>query len=301
MSELFCGVLLVNKPYGMTSHDVVNKVRRIFNTKKVGHTGTLDPMATGGLPVLVGRAVKASEYLVSDSKTYLAKMKLGLTTDTEDTSGKVLETCTFLPEDSKVIECAKSFIGDYLQTPPMYSALKVKGKKLCDLAREGVTIEREARLVQVHSLDIKKCDDGEWEILTSVSKGTYIRTLISDIGKKLSCGGVMSSLERRVSGDFSIENCVTLEDLEKMTDEEKKNALLSVESLFVALCDVTLPDFYTTLMKNGAEIYLNRAKIHLDLQLGDRVRVYDACGNFFALGEVRNFDTGLAIKPIKFF
>ncbi|MBE6700848.1 MAG: tRNA pseudouridine(55) synthase TruB [Ruminococcaceae bacterium] len=301
MSELFCGVLLVNKPYGMTSHDVVNKVRRIFNTKKVGHTGTLDPMATGVLPVLVGRAVKASEYLVSDSKTYLAKMKLGLTTDTEDTSGKVLETCTFLPEDSKVIECAKSFIGDYLQTPPMYSALKVKGKKLCDLAREGVTIEREARLVQVHSLDIKKCDDGEWEILTSVSKGTYIRTLISDIGKKLSCGGVMSSLERRVSGDFSIENCVTLEDLEKMTDEEKKNALLSVESLFVALCDVTLPDFYTTLMKNGAEIYLNRAKIHLDLQLGDRVRVYDACGNFFALGEVRNFDTGLAIKPIKFF
>ena len=156
MTDKKSGVLVVNKPYGITSHDVVSRIRRIYNTKKVGHTGTLDPMATGVLPILVGGAVKASEYLSSDSKQYTARMLFGMETDTEDTQGKTVSTGDLIPSDVEVEEAVASFLGEYMQTPPMYSALKVNGEKLYDLARRGVTVEREARPVTVTSISCRK-------------------------------------------------------------------------------------------------------------------------------------------------
>ncbi len=292
------GVLVLNKPAGMTSHDVVNRVRRIFSTRQVGHTGTLDPMATGVLPILVGRAVKASEYLVSDSKTYRAKMALGIETDTEDISGKVIAETTLLPSDSKVEEAVASFLGDYMQTPPMYSAIKIGGEKLYDKARRGETVEREARAVKVFSISTKKLSEREWEVTASVSKGTYIRTLLTDIGRRLGCGATMSSLERTESGNFTLSMSHTLEELE--AGDDLSIFLIDTESIFERLPLVSLSEFYTRLAKNGAEIYLSRAGLE-GYSEGDRLRVADESGRFFALGEVRAFPSGLAVKPIKFF
>lgn len=292
------GVLILNKPEGMTSHDVVNRVRRIFSTRQVGHTGTLDPMATGVLPILVGSAVKASEYLVSDSKIYRAKMTLGIETDTEDISGKVIATSVFLPTDSEVERAASSFLGDYMQIPPMYSAIKIGGEKLYDKARRGETVEREARAVKVFSISVKKLSEKEWEVLTSVSKGTYIRTLLTDIGRKLGCGAVMSALERVESGDFTLSMSHTLEELEAADDPS--SLLIDTESLFKKLPIVSLSEFYSRLAKNGAEIYLSKINLKGYCE-GQRLRIADENGAFFALGEVRAFPSGLAVKPIKFF
>lgn len=301
MTDKKSGVLVVNKPYGITSHDVVSRIRRIYNTKKVGHTGTLDPMATGVLPILVGGAVKASEYLSSDSKQYTARMLLGMETDTEDTQGKTVSTGDLIPSDVEVEEAVASFLGEYMQTPPMYSALKVNGEKLYDLARRGVTVEREARPVTVTSISCRKLSEREWEIDASVSKGTYIRTLIADIGRKLGCGAVMSALERRIAGSFTLDISHTLEELEALSEDGRYALLIPTESLFEELEKVCLPDFYTRLAKNGAEIYLSRAKLKLDLPVGSRVRMADAGGEFFALGELREFPSGIAVKAIKFF
>ena len=301
MSEIKSGVLVINKPQGITSHDVVNKIRRIYSTKKVGHTGTLDPMATGVLPILVGSAVKASEYLVSDTKNYSAKMLLGIETDTEDISGKTLSTSDDIPSDEEITTAINSFLGEYMQTPPMYSALKVGGEKLYDLARRGITVEREARRVEVFSITPKKLGDREWEIDTEVSEGTYIRTLVTDIGKKLGCGATMSALESRVSGSFVLENSYTLDELEGMSEEKLTSLLVPTEELFSNCEKISLPEFYERLAKNGAEIYLSRAKIKTDATLGDRIRLADKDGVFFALGELREYPTGVAIKPIKFF
>lgn len=298
MSENLSGVLLLYKPSGITSHDVVGRIRKIFHTRQVGHTGTLDPMATGVLPILVGSAVKASEYLTADSKTYKAGMRLGIETDTEDISGMTIRTCDDIPNDEVIEKAVLSFLGEYRQIPPMYSAVKIGGEKLYEKARRGEVIEREARLVRVEKIECRKHAFTEWEIVTTVSKGTYIRTLISDIGKKLGCGAAMSSLERTASGDFTLDMCHTIDDLEKASDLSA--FLLPVSKLFSSLLEIKLPEFYERLAKNGAEIYFGRAKI-TPLPEGERVRMIDGNGSFFALGEVRKFDTGLAIKPIKFF
>lgn len=298
MSENLSGVLLLYKPSGITSHDVVSRIRKIFQTRQVGHTGTLDPMATGVLPILVGSAVKASEYLTAESKTYKAGMKLGVETDTEDISGVTLRECHNIPSDSVIEETILSFLGEYSQTPPMYSAVKIGGEKLYEKARRGEVVEREARLVRVEGIEARKMSEDSWEITTTVSKGTYIRTLISDIGKKLSCGAAMSSLERTASGDFTKDMCHTFEELERASDLSA--FLLPIDELFAALLEIRLPEFYERLAKNGAEIYLSRAKLP-PLPEGERVRMIDSDGDFYALGEVRKFDSGLAIKPIKFF
>lgn len=301
MSEIKSGVLILNKPQGITSHDAVNRIRRLYGTKKVGHTGTLDPMATGVLPILIGSAVKASEYLVSDSKQYTARMLLGVETDTEDTDGKVISTSDAIPSDDEVIRAVNSFLGEYFQIPPMYSALKIGGEKLYDLARRGITVERDARRVEVHSISAEKLNEREWEINASVSKGTYIRTLVADIGKKLGCGATMSALSRRISGSFTIDKAHTLESLEEMNDHQRYSLLVPTEELFADCERVILSDFYTRLAKNGAEIYLSRAGLDIDKTPLRRIRMADADGNFFALGELREFPSGLAIKPIKFF
>ncbi len=293
------GVLLIDKPENMTSFDVVARIRRLYGTKQVGHTGTLDPMATGLLTVLVGRAVKASEYLTCHSKSYRATLKLGMTTDTEDISGKVLTESSHIPSRDAVMGILDSFRGDIMQVPPMYSALKRDGKKLCDLARQGTVIEREARPITVHSLECTETEHKDEYILDiSCSKGTYIRTLCADIGNTLGCGGVMKTLRRTSLGNFTIEASVTLDELEKMTEEERYALLLDTESLF-SDCDVLkLPDFYARLCNSGCEIYLK--KLGIDLKNGKKVRLHDKTG-FFAVGEVRDFPDGKAVKPIKKF
>lgn len=295
-----CGALIVNKPEGITSHDVVGKIRKLYGTRKVGHTGTLDPLATGVLVILLGRAAKAAEYLVADRKTYLARLTLGLTTDTEDITGKVLTQCNDIPACEQVMTVFGEFVGKIKQIPPMYSALKVDGKKLYDLAREGIEVERAARDIEIFRLDCISTDkENEYELLVECSSGTYIRTLCADIGARLGCGGVMSALHRVRAGGFSIENSHTLEELEALDISERYELLAPTESLFSDLPSVKLPAFYEKLCRSGCEIYQN--KIKTNLEVGARVRLYGADGEFFALGEVRQYEGGTAIKAIKTF
>lgn len=293
------GVVLLNKPKGCTSHDCVNKIRRLYNTKKVGHTGTLDPMATGVLPILVGRAAKASDFLMADSKIYRAGLKLGITTDTEDTTGKVLTRSDEIPGEEDVRRGCSEFVGEIMQIPPMYSALKIDGKKLVDLARKGESIERKARPITVYSIGIVEVKSPcEYIIDVHCSKGTYIRTLCADIGARLGCGGSMSSLERRASGEFNISECVSLEELEKMTEQERFALIKPTETLFSNLPKLTFPPFFEKLAKNGNEIY--QKKIGTSFSLGQRISLYGKDG-FYALGEVKDYPDGSAIKIIKLF
>ena len=294
------GVLAVRKGGGMTSHDVVNRVRRLFGTKRVGHAGTLDPMATGVLVVLVGRAAKACEYIASDRKAYRAVLKLGIETDTEDITGEILRESRDIPTFEAVAEAGRGFVGEIKQTPPMYSALKVNGQKLYDLARQGVVIEREARDITVYSLSCKETDNHDEFILDVVcSGGTYIRTLCSDIGATLGCGGVMAALERREACGIDISECCTLEGLEGMGEDELNALLLPVERLFSDLCEVRLSEFFEKLFRSGCPIY--QKKIRTAFEVGARVRISDASGKFFALGEVVEAEEGSAVKSVKIF
>lgn len=291
------GILLIDKPEGMTSFDVVARVRRLYGTRQVGHTGTLDPLATGLLAVLVGRAVKASEFLTEKDKEYCAGLHLGMTTDTEDVTGAVLTRCDDIPPKETVLSAAQSFVGEIMQTPPMYSALKVNGEKLVDLARRGITVEREARPVAIRSLEIDG-DGADYTMRVVCSKGTYIRTLCADIGKALGCGGVMSALRRIKTGDFSLAGAHTLEKIESMSAQERASLLLPTETLFLSLPKVILPEFYEKLAKNGCEIY--QKKIGTSFDIGTRLRVWGKDG-FFAVGEVREYPGGSAVKLLKRF
>lgn len=295
-----CGVLIINKPEGITSHDVVGKIRKLYGTRKVGHTGTLDPLATGVLVILLGRAAKAAEYLVADKKTYSARLRLGITTDTEDITGKVLSECNKIPNFEQVKSACGEFLGKIKQVPPMYSALKIDGKKLYDLAREGIEVERKERDIEIFQLECTATNkENEYDLLVECSSGTYIRTLCADIGARLGCGGVMSALHRVAAGNFAIENAHTLEEIEKLTIEERYALLASTESLFEDIPSVNLPTFYEKLCRSGCEIY--QSKIKTAHEVGTRVRLYSANGEFFALGEVREYESGTAIKAIKTF
>ena len=294
------GVLIVAKHAGVTSHDIVNKIRRLYGTRRVGHTGTLDPMATGVLVVLIGRAAKASEYLATDSKRYRATLRLGITTDTEDTTGNILTVSESLPSFSSLEAILPQFRGKIQQIPPMYSALKVNGQKLVDLARKGQTVERQAREIEVFSLTATPTErPDEFVLEVGCSGGTYIRTLCADIGAALGCGGIMTTLERRSVNAFSIEQAHTVAELEEMTPAERLSLLISTEQLFTDLPAVHLPAFYEKLCRSGCEIYLK--KINADLAIGARVRLYDAKGSFFAIGEVGDYPGGSAVKAIKTF
>ena len=292
------GVIIINKEIGPTSQGVVNRVKRLLGASKAGHTGTLDPMATGVLPVLIERGVKASEFMLSSDKHYVATLLLGITTDTEDVTGETLSESDNIPTESEVLEAVSSFVGGYLQIPPMYSALKVGGKKLCDLARAGVTIEREAREVTIHSLTAEKINEREYTLDVHCSKGTYIRTLCADIGAKLGCGGCMKTLCRASASGFTLADAHTLAELENMTETEREACVFPVEYIFRKYDEVRLPAFFSKLAHSGLEIYLK--KIHLDLPTGALVRLCDDNG-FFALGEVREYEDGKAIKPIRQF
>ncbi len=300
MEKELCGVILVNKHKGVTSHDIVFKIRRLFGTKKVGHTGTLDPLATGVLPVLVGRAAKAAEYLLSENKKYIAELKLGVTTDTEDITGTILSKTDTLPTKNEFFDACRQFVGEIQQVPPMYSALKVNGEKLVDLARRGIEIEREARKITVYSLEPEVINEAEglYRISVACSKGTYIRTLCKDIGERLGCGATMTELIRTESGTFNINDSYTIAELEEMDLEKRLSLLTPVESLFTEAPAVTLPDFYAKLCRSGCEIY--QSKIKTNLALGTFVRICDKNG-FFALGQVKDYEGGSAIKSLKLF
>ncbi len=295
------GVLVIDKPMGWTSFDVVGKLRKLYATGRIGHTGTLDPMATGVLVVLIGRAAKAAEYISCHDKTYLARMKLGLTTDTEDITGEILTRYDGpLPSDAAIRTAAGNFVGNINQVPPMYSALKVGGKKLCDLAREGKTIERDARPVTIYSLDCAATDRADEYVLgVECSSGTYIRTLCADIGAELGCGAVMSQLRRLSVGRFSLSDAIGLAEVERMSESERRDLLLPVERLFEDLPVFSLPPFFERLFRSGCEIY--QKKLGTTFDIGKRVRVSDARGHFFALGEVCEFPNGSAVKSLKLF
>ena len=290
------GLIIINKEEGLTSQAVVNRVKRILGACKAGHTGTLDPMATGVLPVLVERGVKASEFMLTSDKHYITTLLLGVTTDTEDVTGEILTECDNIPTECEVVAAAMSFVGEYMQTPPMYSALKVGGKKLCDLARDGITIDREARQVVIHSITAEKISDREYTLDVKCSKGTYIRTLCADIGARLGCGGTMKTLCRASASGFTLADSVTLGELEAMTESEREAKVLPVERIFLNLPEVKLPDFFARLAHSGLEIY--QKKISTDFEIGERVRLCDQNG-FFAVGELREFEDGTAIKPIR--
>ena len=296
------GILLVDKPAGMTSHDVVYKVRGLFGTRKVGHTGTLDPLATGVLVVLLGRAAKASEYVSHDEKSYEAVLRLGMTTDTEDTTGHILSTvpASRLPSAADVTAVLPAFRGTIMQVPPMYSALKVDGRKLCDIARAGESVEREARPVTIRRLEWAPGRlPSDHRLSVTCSGGTYIRTLCADIGARLGVGGVMASLRRTSAGGFGIERCFTLEALRAMTPEERLSVLLPTESLFSDLPVLSLSPFNYNLCRNGCELF--QKKIGTSFPLGQRLRLFDPECRFFALGEVIDSDGQSVVKMIKLF
>ena len=265
------GVIVINKHEGVTSFRIISILKKMFDMPTVGHTGTLDPLATGVLPVLLGRAVKACDYVMAQDKRYVAEMKLGLTTDTEDITGEVLTKCDRIPDEAAVREAIASFVGDIKQVPPMYSAIKVNGQKLVDIAREGGEVEREARPVKIYSIDAEMISPDTWRLDVACSKGTYIRTLCADIGKKLGCGAVMSALQRTQTGEFTLEDAYSIEDLEKFTFEERLKLPLSTESLFSDLREVQLPKFFANLYLAGSTLL--QKKVRVNVPEGELVRI----------------------------
>ena len=292
------GIVVLKKEEGITSQGAVNRVKRLFGAAKAGHTGTLDPLATGVLPILIGRAVKASEYMLSSDKYYRATLRLGITTDSEDITGNILTESDLRPSEEEVKAAVNGFVGEIMQVPPMYSALKVGGKKLCDMARSGIEIEREPRKITVHSIGCTKIDDSRYFLDVHCSKGTYIRTLCADIGKHLGTGAVMETLERTKASVFTLDDAMTLGEIEALSEEERTEIVIPVERVFEQYEKLTLPPFFARLARCGVEIYL--AKIKKSFEEGRMLTLYDEKG-FFALGEVRAFDEGLAVKPIKQF
>lgn len=294
------GILNINKPDGWTSQDVVAKLRGRLHIRRVGHTGTLDPMATGVLPVCFGKATRIIEYYDDDFKTYEAEMKLGMVTDTLDSTGTVLETKPVDVSEEDVIQTIDSFRGWITQIPPKYSALKVNGKPLYKYAREGVEVEIKSRKIYVEDIQPVEVNLGENRILFRVtcSKGTYIRTICDDIGKKLGCGGTMTALQRIQSGCFRVEDARTLPEILEMTDEELERCVIPMDETLVHLGRIELKSMESVpFYYNGREIdtgYVNvlaspavPEALQEGSRLGDKYRVYDPEGKFLGISSLR--------------
>ena len=279
------GIINVYKEKGFTSHDVVAKLRGIVGQKKIGHTGTLDPDATGVLPVCLGKATKLCDLLTDKNKTYEAVLLLGKTTDTQDITGEVLEEkSTEALTEEKVREAIEGFIGDYEQIPPMYSALKVNGKKLYELAREGKVIERKARPVKILDIQILEIDLPKVRMEVSCSKGTYIRTLCHDIGEKLGCGGCMESLIRTRVSTFRIEDAKMLDEIETLKQEGKLAELLvPIDAMFPFYPKITVKDDWKAFAKNGNPLDLKMLKEACGQDEETQVRLYGESGKFIAI------------------
>ena len=279
------GVLNINKEKGFTSHDVVAKLRGIVGQKKIGHTGTLDPDATGVLPVCLGKATKLCDMLTEKDKTYETVMLLGKTTDTQDISGEILseESLNGIHEDA-VVKCIEEFVGDYMQVPPMYSALKVNGKKLYELAREGIEIERKARPVVIHEIKILEVDLPRVRMEVSCSKGTYIRTLCQDIGQRLGCGACMETLIRTKVSRFELAESLTLKEVEELKEAGRLDeVLVPIDAMFSEYEPVTLKKEFVSFAYNGNLFMPKHICERITLTDGKRVRVYDEDGTFIAI------------------
>lgn len=294
------GVINVYKEAGFTSHDVVAKLRGILKQKKIGHTGTLDPDATGVLPVCLGTATKLCDMLTDKNKTYEAVMLLGKQTDTQDISGEVINEAAVTVDEEAVREAVMSFVGEYDQVPPMYSALKVNGKKLYELAREGVTVERKARKVQILSVDIKSVDMDNNTVTMEVecSKGTYIRTLCEDIGNKLGCYGCMKALKRIRVSSFGISDAKTLDEIANINSSGKlDDILVRVDSVFGDCKAINTPAKADLYLYNGNKLDIRNFECRF--KAGEKVRVYDSKDVFCGLYEY--IEAEKMLKPVKMF
>lgn len=292
------GILNIYKEPGMTSFDVVARLRKILKIKKIGHTGTLDPDATGVLPICIGYATGAIDYISDTNKCYIAEITLGIKTDTQDASGIITEKKEVNITSDEFETTLEKFIGKLKQIPPMYSAVKINGKKLYELAREGKTIERKSREILIYSLkNNKRISNEKYQIEIKCSKGTYIRTLCEDIGEELKCGAHMSSLVRTKSGPFEIDNAIYLNEVKEIFDRgDIENQLISVENVFY--------DYDKIILKEGEDKKLLDGQI-IEIESGQGesgiVRVYDEKCAFFALGETFEKEGIKYLKSKKFF
>ena len=282
------GIVIVDKPQGWTSQDVTARLRRVFNTRRIGHGGTLDPMATGVLPVFVGRGTRGVEFFEHAEKTYEAVLQLGLTTDTEDITGTVLEEREVAISEADFLTVLPKFLGKIQQIPPMYSALKVNGQKLCDLARKGKEVERQPREIEIFELECLEFTDTTARLRVRCSKGTYIRTLCKDIGEALGCGGCMAALRRVQAGEYTIAESVPLAELLETTEPEKY--LRPVDTMFRNYPEVTLTEKQELRCRNGNSF---------SIQLPDGTyRAYAKDGEFLMLAQV---DSGIMSTIKSFF
>ena len=303
------GVINIYKIKGFTSHDVVAKLRGIMRQKKIGHTGTLDPDATGVLPVCLGSATKLCDMLTDKEKEYIAKVQLGVITDTQDMTGTVLNEKEVNVTESQVREAIQSFVGPYEQIPPMYSALKVNGKKLYELAREGKEVERKARPVTIHYIEIMEMSLPQITIKVGCSKGTYIRTLCHDLGEKLGCGAAMAALERTKSGQFSLDTAITLAELEeklKASEEDRekivRSLVIPVDNMFLEYQELRLIPQWERLIQNGNSFdEKNLRKEFLQMNRADKsqYRVYIGENTFMGVYEYRKNEK--KFYPVKMF
>ena len=270
------GIVIVDKPQEWTSQDVTARLRRVFNTRRIGHGGTLDPMATGVLPVFVGRATRGVEFFEHAEKTYETVLRLGLTTDTEDVWGETREEREVAFSEETLEQVLTSFRGEILQVPPMYSALKVNGQKLCDLARKGREVERKPRPITIHELTLLERGENTLRLRVKCSKGTYIRTLCKDIGEALGCGGCMQALRRVTAGEYTIEEAVPLQVLLETQDPE--SYLRGVDTMFRNLPEVKLTANQEKRCRNGNAFTMNLAE--------GTYRAYSQTGEFLMLAKV---------------
>lgn len=308
-SNMINGVINIYKIKGFTSHDVVAKLRGIMKQKKIGHTGTLDPDATGVLPVCLGSATKLCDMLTDKDKEYIAKVQLGVITDTQDMTGTVLKEKEVNVTESQVREAIQSFVGSYEQIPPMYSALKVNGKKLYELAREGKEVERKARPVTIHYIEVMEMSLPQITIKVGCSKGTYIRTLCHDLGEKLGCGAAMAALERTKSGQFSLDTAITLAELEeklKASEEDREKMVQSlvipVDNMFLEYQELRVVPQWERLIQNGNSFdEKNLRKEFLQMNRFDksRYRVYIGENIFMGVYEYRKNEK--KFYPVKMF
>ena len=274
------GILIVDKPDGWTSQDVAAKLRGVFHERRIGHGGTLDPMATGVLPIFVGRATRAAEFMESAEKEYIAGLRLGLVTNTQDTSGEALESHPVDVTREQLEAVLKQFTGRIQQIPPMYSAVKIGGKKLYELARKGQEIERKPREITIHALELLDGTGSDWTLRVHCSKGTYVRTLCHDIGAALGCGGCMSSLRRTMAGRFTLDGALTMQQiLDFAAQGAPQELLLPVDAVFSQYPALIVTLAQTTRVRNGAEVR--------DREFPDGMcRVYSETGEFLMLGKV---------------
>ena len=280
------GILLIDKDKGITSHDVVNKVRRILGTRKIGHTGTLDPIATGLLPLLIGEGTKISNYIVADYKEYIGAAVFGSEYTTYDITGDVLAKTDNIPSDEDVINYIDNLKGKITQKPPIYSAIKVKGKKLYEYARAGIEVEIPEREVEIFETEVLNNKSGEVCFRVKCSSGTYIRSLIQNMGRDLSSYAAMSDLRRTKVGVFNVEDAISLDDLEKLSREEIEARLISIEEALSNMKKFIVPDYFYDRMKNGLQFRMKKT----DFNIGEEVRIY-CKGEFIGIGYIRMKDT----------